>query len=490
MATLFARLVRMPIETIVIVGGGLVGWLTAAALARRTPCQIVVVETPSIDDSLGLPLKVEATLPSMTAFHAAIGFDEDSFMAGCGGSFTLGRALSNWTKEQTPSFGPYGEIGASLGPIAFHQLVARMRAQGNTVNLANYSVAALCAQSGRFARPPSDYRSVLATMAYGLHLESSSYRDVLKADAIARGVKQADGEVASLEQADSRLIDSVTLASGQSVSGDLFVDCTGQSRAVIGRMRAAKFEDWSCWLPCNQCAVSVSPTYASPPPYTHVDAHNRGWQSFASTQNVLGEALVYQSDEPERDGYHFSSGRMASLWAGNCIAIGGAAAIIDPIASTQLHLASSAILRLLRLFPHNRACRIEAAEYNRQTIEELENVRDFAILHYKANGRIGDPFWDSKRTIDVPARLAHKMDLYRSTGRLALHDEESFEASEWIALFDALGVRPNHYDAMADAIDRDDIANYLQQVRNAMLKAVATVPTHGEYLKQHIKARA
>jgi tryptophan 7-halogenase len=478
----------MPIEKIVIVGGGVAGWLAAAALARRTRCDILVVETPGIDDSLGLPLKVEATLPSTPAVHQAIGFDEDDLLARCGGSFTLGRALSNWTREQAPSFHPFGEIGASLGPIAFHQLVAKMRADGEAVNIANYSVAALCAQSGRFARPTSDQRSVLSTMAYGLHLEIRGYRDALKADALAHGVIAVDGEVAGLTLSHEQLIDSVLLRDGERASGDLFLDCTGQTRTLTGRMPRAAFESWSHWLPCDRCLVTASPIDAPPPPYTHVDAHQTGWQSFASTRDMIGEALVYQHGATEREAYAFTSGRMAKPWTGNCIAIGGAAAIIDPVASTQLHLAGSAIGRLLRLFPHDRACRIEAAEYNRQTIEELENVRDFAILHYKANGRIGELFWDASRAMGVPDRLAHKIALYESTGRLALHDEESFEASDWIALFDALGVRPQCYDAMADAINRAHIDQYLQQIRQAMLKAVATVPAHEVYLAQHMKA--
>jgi tryptophan 7-halogenase len=478
----------MPIEKIVIVGGGVAGWLAAATLARRTRCHVRVVETPGIDDSLGLPLKVEATLPSTPAFHQTLGFDEDRLMARCGGSFTLGRALSNWTAEKTPSFQPFGEIGASLGPIAFHQLVARMRAEGEAVNLANYSVTALCAQSGRFARPPSDHRSVLSTMAYGLHLETEGYRDALKADALAHGAIAVDGEVSGLTLSGGQLIHSVLLRNGEHVSGDLFLDCTGQSRALTGRMPSAAFESWSHWLACDHCLVTASPINAPPPSYTHVDAHQTGWQSFTSTRNVIGEALVYQHGATESESYVFTSGRMAKPWIGNCLAIGGAAAIIDPVASTQLHFTVSAISRLIKLFPHDRACRIEAAEFNRQTIEELENARDFAILHYKANDRVGEPFWDACRAMDVPDRLAHKIALFESTGRLALHDEESFEASDWIALFDALGVRPQYYDAMADAVDRARIDQYLQQIRQAMLKAVATLPPHDAYLTQLMKA--
>ena len=480
----------MPIEKIVIVGGGVAGWLAAVALARGTRCNLVVVETPGIDDSLGLPLKVEATLPSTPAFHRALRLDEDDLLARSGGSFTLGRALSNWTAVQIPSFHPFGEIGASLGPIAFHQLVARMRAEGEEINLGNYSVAALCAQSGRFVRPPKNIRSVLSTMAYGLHLVTDGYRDALKADALKHGATAIVADVADLKLSDSRLIESIVLSDDEHIGGDLFLDCTGQSRALIGRMPGATLVDWSRWLPCDRCVVTTSPAAGSPPPYTHVDAHKNGWQSFASTLKIVGDALVYQHGTAERDAYRFTSGRMLKPWVGNCLAIGGAAAIIDPVASTQLHLASSAVLRLLKLFPHDRSCRVEAVEYNRQTIEELENARDFAILHYKGNGRIGDPFWDVCDVMKVPDRLTHKIALYSSIGRLALHDEESFEASDWIALFDALGVKPDCYDFMADAITPMRVTNHLKQVRIAMLKAVATVPPHGEYLEQHIKTRA
>jgi tryptophan 7-halogenase len=478
----------MPIECIVIAGGGVAAWMAAAALARKTRCAIVLVQTEGIDDSLGLPLKVEATLPSASLFHEAIGIDEDLLLSRARGSFTLGRALSNWTAAQTPSFHPYGEIGASLGPVAFHQLVARTRAAGESVNLANYSVAALCAQSGRFARPPSNCRSVLSTMEYGLHLECEGYRAALMADAIGNGVVVIDGSIATVKLSADALIASVRLNSGEEINGDLFLDCSGQTRTLIKRMPGNAFDDWSVWLPCDRAVAGLVRDDASPLPYTHVVAHQSGWQSFTAARGAAGEAFVYQSSfggtQADDTTYSFTSGRMATPWTGNCIAIGGAAAIIDPLASTQMHMAGTAILRLLKLFPHDRACRTEAAEYNRQTLEQQENARDFAITHYALNGRNSEPFWDMCRPSEVPERLAHKIALYSAVGRLALHDEESFEAYDWLALFDGMSVYPKRYDAMADALELSRINDFMQQVRGAMLKAVASVPPHADYLEK------
>jgi hypothetical protein len=379
---------------------------------------ITIVDTGGIDDSLGLPLPIETTLPSVPKFHRAFGLDEDQLLAKSGGSFTLGRAMSNWTSSPAPSFHPYSETGANLGPVGFHHLVARKRSGGEAVNLANYSVAALCAQSGRFARPPADLRSVLSTMGYGLHLETSSYRSFLKEVALAGGVRAIGGSVADAELSARNQIRAVRLESGEKIVGDLFLDCSGPSRVLISKLPDAQFEDWSNLLPCNRFAASIRDAAEAPLAYTHIDATSDGWQSFASTQNVSAQADVYCGDA-DGQSTPFVSGRMVRSWIGNCVAIGGAAAVIDPIASTQLHLAASSIARFLKLLPDNISATAEANEYNRQFAEELENARDYAALHYRRNGKFGVPFWDSCRRKNALLRLAHKVALYESTGRLA-----------------------------------------------------------------------
>lgn len=473
----------MPIEKIVIVGGGVAAWLAALAFARKTGCAITVFDTGGIDDSLGVPLAVETTLPSISKMHDLLGLDIEQVVRQTGSSYALGRALSNWTTAAGAAFHPFGEVGASLGPVGFQHLVARLRSKNQSVSLANYSLGALCAQSGRFAPPPASTRSVLSTMEYGLHLNVAEYRDYLKREATALGVVTLPGSPTELVMDQDGLIATLLIDTGEIIAGDLFLDCSGQTRLLCSKMPQPGFEDWSNWLPCNHVRTSASSSNAPPPLYAHIDAHENGWQRFASTRTLIEEVVVSQTAAP--DGYMFISGRIAKPWTGNCVAIGGAAAIIDPLASTQLHLVGTAIARLLKLFPHECTAPVEAAEYNRQTIEELENARDFAILHYKGNGRTGDAFWNECRAMAVPERLAYKIALYESCGRIALHDEESFEAWDWISVFDALGIRPRSYDAMANGIPMDRIQAHLAQVRNVMLKGVGSLPTQQEYLRSH-----
>ncbi len=480
----------MPIERIVIASSGAAGWMTASALARRLPMgrvSIVVIERGGVDDSLGVPTCAEPTLASTPLYHAQLGYDEDKLLARARGSFALGRALSGWTSGIIPAFHPYGEIGGAIGALGFHHLVARLRKAGEAININNYSVAALCAQSNRFARPPEDSRSVLSTMDYALHLDVEGYRQSMKADALSRGVETCSGQVLGVSLDDAGLIHDVMTHAGQRLAGDLFVDCTGQSRDLVSRMPEATFEDWSRWFPCDRARFALHQTDQTPSLYTEINAHSGGWQRFVPLQGAEGETSLFCSAlHPGEDGDHkIAAGKQAKAWSGNCIAIGGAAVVLDPVASSQLHLVQSAILRLLALFPHDRAARAEQAEYVRQTDNELACARDFALLHYTANGRRGDEYWDACCAAEMPETLAYRLALYQSCGRVVLHDGEIFDASDWVALFDAMGVRPARHDVLADALPQGEVHAHFARLRDVMLKAVATVPPHAESLARY-----
>lgn len=457
-----------PIERIVIAGGGVAAWLAAAVLARKTRCAVTVVETGATADSLGIPMAVEATLPKTVELLAQLGIDPQALVRLTGGSFSLGRALDGLGKDGARAFHPYGDIGASLGPVGFQHLVARLRADGVEVNVSNYAVAALCAQTGRFAPPAANDRSALSTLEYGLHLETDALASLLKSEAIARGAVLIEGRLANPELSERGLIKSITLSSGQAIEAELFIDCTGPARLLSAKMPSFDFDDWSQWLPCNcSCSTTIA-NGSGTPPYVQIEKSEAGWRSMAATQNLLCQTLLFEGCDAAD--YNFTQGRVSCPWNGNCIALGGATAILAPLASTQLHLMVSALHRLTKLFPHDIGCQPEASEYNRQTTEELDNARDFVMLHQAGKS-------------DLPETLAHRMALYESTGRVALYDEESFETWSWIALFEAQGIRPRRYDAMADGPPRAAIEAHLEQIRAAMLRAVATLPPHGDYLR-------
>lgn len=482
----------MPINKVVIVGDGLAAWLCASACARAlnkvVAIQVVHVaeSTSMVDSSLGAPLIAEASQPAMIEFNRFIGYDENALIHATRGGFTLGTALSDWVRGM-PVFNPFGEVGSVLGPVSFPHLAYRLRDLGRPIKFSNYSLAALSAQSGRFAKAEPADRSVLSILEYGLHIDVSAYTQALKADAIARGVTQSRSTYERPILNDAGLIDAVVTTQGQHVDGDLFVDCTGAARLLATPVHESKFTDWTRWSPCSHIASMMIPTNDTPLPYTHLVAKPSGWLRIISLQGRRIESMCLHNqshNEEYSETHSFTPGAYAAPWQKNCVALGGAATVIDPTSSLSLHLLHSGIKRLITLLPSSRRGEQEAIEYNRQSSAEIECARDYSIAHYKLNDRVGDSFWDDCRNMSVPDSLAHRIEIYQSSGRVVMHDGEVVDRMNWVALFDAQKIYPSQYDVVARGIPVQLINEHLALIRQTFLNAVAAMPAYQTFLSQ------
>ncbi|NYT42159.1 tryptophan 7-halogenase [Sphingomonas sp. R-74633] len=460
------------IRSIGIVGGGVAGWMAALALVRALPhVRIDLIETEGPDWSLGPFGPAEASLPDFPFWLADHGVDESALLRAARGSFSLGTAFSGWAGAEADWFLPFGTIGAPLGTTAFHQLAARIRAAGHDLRLADFSLAAIVAASGRFVRPSEDPRSILSSFGYGLHFDRAGLADTLRA---ASGITPIGSFRAFAD-------DAVALQDGSQVTADLWLDCSGPAALLAG---TTGWESWVQWLPCDRAVENWNPAEGVPPPYSHAGAFEAGWQRTVPLVGGQGGTLLYASQHlPEQPGaIPIAQGRRTQAWTGKVIALGATATLIEPLHGWNLALLQNALARLLTLLPATPNGP-EPAEYNRLTAEEADRVRDFAILHYKTNGRAGEPLWDSARAMPVPETLRHKLDLYQSRGRIPLYDEELFEADDWIAVLDGQGIRPRRHDALADAIPEPAILQHAERIRALILDAVRAMPHHGATLR-------
>lgn len=467
------------IRSIGIVGAGLAGWMAALALGRALPgARISVIETEGPDWSLGPFGPGEASLPGFENWLADHGVEEGALLRAARGSFSLGTAFSGWAGQEADWFLPFGTIGAPIGTVAFHQLAARLRAAGHPLRLADFSLAAIAAASGRFARPSPDPRSVLSSYGYGLHFDRAGLAEVLRT---ATGLAPAGRFRRALGDAG---ITAVEIEDGAPVSADLWLDCSGPAALLAGRLDSG-WESWAEWLPCDRAVESWAEVEGIPPPYAHAGAFEGGWQRTVPLVGGQGGALLYASaflaEQP--GAVPVAQGRRARAWTGNVVALGAAAALVEPLHGYSLALLQNALTRLIGLLPAVPDGP-EPAEYNRLTASEADRIRDFAILHYKTNGRTGEPLWDRARAAPVPDTLAHKLDLYASRGRLPVYDDELFDLEEWIAVLDGQGVRPRRHDALADAIPEPQLLAHAARIREVIVDAVRGMPHHGATLRE------
>jgi tryptophan halogenase len=121
--------------------------------------------------------------------------------------------------------------------------------------------------------------------------------------------------------------------------------------------------------------------------------------------------------------------------------------------------------------------------------EVFEDVRDFIILHYKVTRREDSDFWNHCRTMDIPDKLAARLDLWRSKGRIFREGAELFGAASWVAVLLGQGMIPEAPEPAAYAADEALVADLLDRMRLSYRHTAERMPTHAEFIAQTCAAQ-
>jgi tryptophan 7-halogenase len=491
-----------PLRHILIVGGGTAGWMTAAALARKLaglPVAIRVVESAEIG-TVGVG---EATLPHLRFFNASLGFDEADFMRFTKATFKLGIEFRNWGRLGESYIHPFGAFGVDLGGVPFHQHWLRMREAGDGTALADYSLPILAARMNRFAYPSEDPAALSSTYSYAFQFDAGLYGRYLRNYAEARGVRRVEGRIVDVAlRSEDGFVESVTLAGGERLEADLFVDCSGFRGLIIEQALGAGYEEWTRWLPCDRAIAVPCGGTAELTPYTRATARESGWMWRIPLQHRVGNGHVYSSgfiaDQEAEDALlaqldappladpnrlRFTAGKRRRQWVRNCVSIGLAAGFLEPLESTSIHLIQLAIGRLIDFLPDLGWDPLDSDEFNRLMDLEYERVRDFLILHYCATERRDTPFWDHVRTMTLPDSLLAKIELFRERGYVVNYRDGMFLEPSWIAVYLGQNVVPRRFDPLSEVVPEDDLALEMTRIAEATRAVAARMPDHLAFLR-------
>ena len=495
-----------PLKSIVIVGGGSAGWMTAAALAQAVgpSCAITLIESEAIG-TVGVG---EATIPPIRHFNQRLGIDEATFVRETQGSYKLGIEFVDWGRKGHSYFHPFGQYGAEFDSVPFYHHWMREALEGRIDGpIDEFSMCWAMAKAGKFTHPATDRRMIQSTFDYAYHFDAGLYAAFLRRYAESRGVTRIEGRVVDVSlRGEDGFIDAVTLDSGTRIEGEFFIDCSGFRGLLIEEALEAGYDNWQHWLPCDR-AVAVPCERGEFTPYTRSTAREAGWQWRIPLQHRTGNGYVHCSafiSEDEAgdtllanlDGkaladprpLRFVTGKRRKFWDRNCVAIGLSAGFMEPLESTSLHLIQYGILRLIALLPDSAMSPLLSREYNAQTSQEYERIRDFLILHYKASERGDSELWRYTAAMPIPDSLQYKIDHFRSHGMLVSDERELFANPSWIAVYLGQGIMPNRAPALASMRDGVPVAERLSQIRAAMAEAVAAMPSHGEFIARYCAA--
>lgn len=488
------------IKKVVIAGGGTAGWMTAAALSKLLGkgIEVVLIESEEIP-TVGVG---EATIPTLHIFHQLLGINEQNFMAATNATFKLGISFENWRDIDKDYIHSFGFLGKGCWAAGFQHFWLKGRAKGIVSEIGDYVPEHLGARAGKFA--------VLANqeLNHAYHLDAGLYAKFLRSLSEKHGTIRVEGKISQVNLDNkSGYIDSITLASGEIVEGDLFIDCTGFKGMLIEGALNTGFEDWSHILPCDSAIAVQTKMVRKPVPYTRSIARDSGWQWQIPLQNRTGNGLVfcskYMTDEEAKQTLlanvqgellneprviKYKTGTRRKHWNKNCVAIGLSSGFIEPLESTGIHLFQKSIVRLMQMFPSQGINQADVDEFNSQAKTEVDNIKDFIILHYHLTERTDSPFWRYCKNMEIPDTLKHRMSLFKKSGQVFKKAEELFGETSWIQVMMGQGLMPEQYHPIVDLMSDKELTSFLNNIKSAVKRKVDNWPDNNDFINHYCKS--
>ncbi len=482
------------VKKVVIAGGGTAGWCAAAALGKHLGplVDITLVES----EAIGIVGVGEATVRTILTFHEFLGINEPEFLHATNATIKLGIAFTNWARQGDYYFHAFGVIGRSMWLSHFYHIWLQARSEGLVDSFSDYCFELKAAEADRFATDRSQ-------LNYAYHFDTWLYGKYLRQLCEGWGVRRVEGKIDQVNQnPETGYITGLVMESGQVIEGDLFIDCTGLRGLLIEQTLKTGYEDWNQWLANDSALACHTASVGRLHPYTEAIAHGDGWRWRIPLQNRVGNGLVYSSQtlpddqamdrflglleaEPFREPHliRFRTGQRRKVWNKNCIAFGLASGFIEPLESTNIHLMQTGVTRLVQMFPFGGITDAVVDRFNAVTRIEVENIRDFVIMHYKLTERDDTDYWVGRRDMSVPDTLAQRLELFRESGHAYQAPEEVFRTDSWLQVMLGQRFEPKGWHPFGKLMTREQMTMALGGIRSNITRAVDGLPEHKAFLE-------
>ncbi|HEY6814277.1 MAG TPA: tryptophan halogenase family protein [Croceibacterium sp.] len=506
----------MATRSILIVGGGTAGWLTAAYLARffdiaRNPrIRITVLESPEI----GIIGVGEGTFPTIRNTLRYIGIDESRFVRATSATFKQGIRFDNWVRAPVagrddhflhPFEAPFHAEGHSLVSYWLLQDERTRPSFAEAMTIQNR-----VAEAGRAPKGPGE-GDFAGPLNYAYHFDATRVAEVLSEHARGLGVEHVQGLLTGVAlNPESGAIDHVVTREHGNLSADLYVDCSGFRAELIGGALEVPFKPvgdvlftdraFACKLPYDQADAPL-------PSYTGAAAHAAGWTWDIGLAGARGVGCVYSSahmsdDDAARELERYTGGRSLEVtprripfeagyrvrqWEKNCVAVGLSGGFLEPLESTGVLMIEAAAAMIAELFPHYGPADGPARRFNELMAARYDSIVSFLKLHYCLSRR-EEPFWRANaEPSSIPERLRDLLEQwrYRPPSRFDfVLDHESFAFFNYQYILYGMEFRTDLTPVRDEFPHTGEAERIFERIRQFGDRAARDLPAHRALIDQ------
>jgi tryptophan halogenase len=404
------------IKEIVIIGGGLAGWLTSLHIKKifGEDAKVSLIES----ESIGILGAGEGSTPNIITMLQLLDIDITEFISKTNGTYKLGISFENWNGNDKKYYHSFNELHAKLNWTKFKggkQMGIEYLGYifDNNINLNNCILSNVLSDEDKLPIASEEFNGTNYMTNYSVHFDAHLVAKYLRDIAQSRGIKRIEGIVDELKEISNGHIRQIILKSGQRVNSDFIFDCSGFARLVIGNHYKTNWIDYKDKLTVSSALPFTLPTSMhSTKPYTRAVAMKCGWMWMIPLQNRWGCGYIYDdsyineeqakkevneflgNDIEFNKVINFEAGRFEKAWVNNCISIGLSSTFSEPIEATSIFIQIYQLMAITKDFIVNYIDGVsdESTRYNKYVAGIGDDIADFLQFHYFTK-RQDTEFW-------------------------------------------------------------------------------------------------
>jgi hypothetical protein len=399
-------------KSIVILGGGTAGWITANLMATNLAGKgfdITLVESPNI----GIIGVGEGSTPPLKTFLDIIGVEEADWMARCDATYKVGITFRSWSTK--PGYDEYFHPFLSQPdefsvPAFFHNSFLRRQGVDLDGHPSQFFLEWYLALQRQAPVAPPNFPF---EMKYGYHFNSGLLGEFLQDWDAQKGVKYRQATVNEVVLDDRGYIDYLKTDSEDTIKADFYVDSTGFRSQLLQQALGVPFESCEDVLFNDSAVVFATEPDENPEPQTVSTALKYGWAWKIPLTSRFGNGYVYSSKYVDDDAAEmefrehlglvdadvearklkFKVGRVREHWVNNCLGVGLSQGFIEPLEATALDMVQETVVRFLESFVKGDFTDQYRDEFNDRISKRFDAVRDYIVCHYRINTRTDTDYW-------------------------------------------------------------------------------------------------